>query len=366
MRVLMSYHGLMDPDSGACGSMVKIGREMQARGVTVDFWTYSDLPKLGSTVSNHFRFPFRLAKRVGSEPRPDLLDACTGDSWVVGGSRHRGSVPVVVRSSGLEHQFLGPKRRPGESWKFTLYWRWFTLWTVGRALRRADHFVALTQGEADYAVQRIGMRREDVSVMAHIMPKHFYQPPPRSLPEEFSIAWVAIWDERKGRDELVKALDKVHAAGVPFRLTLAGTRFPETAILPSIPAAWRDRVTVIEKLPNSDLPKLYATHHVFAFPSRYEGFGKSLTEAMLCGCPPVCTHAGVAEGLVRDGVNGRLVGIEDPAGLAEALLWCARHPAETERLGMQARQDVQSVFSDSVYDERVALYERLIAGARSR
>jgi glycosyltransferase involved in cell wall biosynthesis len=364
MNVLMTYHGLMDPDSGACGSMVKIGQEMRQRGLTVDFWTYSDLARRGSTVSNHFRFPFSVSRRIHRDRKPDLLDACTGDSWVVGGLRNGSPVPVVIRSSGLEHQYMGEKRSPKESWQFTLYWRWFTLWSVGRALRRADHFIALTRGEAEFAANRLGVARERISVMAHIMPAHFYAPPKRALPTEFSILWVASWNERKGKVELVLALDQLHAEGVDFKLTLAGTRVPQAAIHAEIPAAWRSRVHVMESLPNTALPDLYAKHHVFAFPSRYEGFGKSLTEAMLCGCPPVCTNAGVAEGLIRDGVNGYLVGIDRADELAAAFRHAASHRDGLEKLGAQARTDVQALFSDRVYDERVALYRRLIDAKR--
>lgn len=42
-------------------------------------------------------------------------------------------------------------------------------------------------------------------------------------------------------------------------------------------------------VPNSDLPALYAGAAVFVYPSRYEGFGLPVLEAMSCGAPVICT-----------------------------------------------------------------------------
>jgi glycosyltransferase involved in cell wall biosynthesis len=49
-----------------------------------------------------------------------------------------------------------------------------------------------------------------------------------------------------------------------------------------------DTVRFLPGLPEADLPAMYSGAEVFAFPSRYEGFGLPPLEAMACGAPVLC------------------------------------------------------------------------------
>ena len=58
---------------------------------------------------------------------------------------------------------------------------------------------------------------------------------------------------------------------------------------------------------------------VFVLPSRSEGMGRVLQEAMASGVAVVASRVGGIPELVRDGVSGLLVDPDDPAALAEAI-----------------------------------------------
>jgi glycosyltransferase involved in cell wall biosynthesis len=51
-----------------------------------------------------------------------------------------------------------------------------------------------------------------------------------------------------------------------------------------------DEVKVLGYLPYDDLPRVYNLARVMVFPSRFEGFGIPLVEAMACGCPVACSN----------------------------------------------------------------------------
>jgi glycosyltransferase involved in cell wall biosynthesis len=68
-----------------------------------------------------------------------------------------------------------------------------------------------------------------------------------------------------------------------------------------------------------DVAGLYLALDAYVVPSRQEGGPKSVLESMASGVPIVSTRVGQAAELIRDGVNGRLVDVEDVEALADAL-----------------------------------------------
>jgi len=79
----------------------------------------------------------------------------------------------------------------------------------------------------------------------------------------------------------------------------------------------------------ASLPALYAGARVFLYPSRYEGFGLPVLEAMAAGTPVICSNAASLPEVA--GVDGAvLIAVDDAEALYEALMraleddvWCA-------------------------------------------
>lgn len=68
-----------------------------------------------------------------------------------------------------------------------------------------------------------------------------------------------------------------------------------------------------------ELSGLYGALDAYVVPARQEGGPKGVLEAMACGVPVISTRVGQASEIIRDGVNGRLVAVEDSDALADAL-----------------------------------------------
>ena len=105
---------------------------------------------------------------------------------------------------------------------------------------------------------------------------------------------VATQEPRKNLERLLDAYSRLPVmvrAGFP--LVLAGGKGWENKVLESR-IFQMERAGEIRRLgyvPEADLPLLYAGAHAFAFPSRYEGFGLPLLEALSCGIPSLTSRS---------------------------------------------------------------------------
>jgi glycosyltransferase involved in cell wall biosynthesis len=77
---------------------------------------------------------------------------------------------------------------------------------------------------------------------------------------------------------------------------------------------------------------------IFALSSRYEGFGNVLIEAMACGVPVVATSSPGTREIIKDGVDGLLVDVHEPAALAAALERLLRDDGLRHRMSQEARR----------------------------
>ncbi len=96
-----------------------------------------------------------------------------------------------------------------------------------------------------------------------------------------------------------------------------------------------------EQVPNSDIPSLLDESTALVLPSRSEGMGRVVVEALLRGRPVVATRVGGIVDLVRDGENGLLVESGDTSALADAIVRVLTDRAVAERLASRARDSVE-------------------------
>lgn len=103
-----------------------------------------------------------------------------------------------------------------------------------------------------------------------------------NLPDKFILS-VGTQEPRKNLERLSQAAQKL---GIP--LVLVGRH------------GWGSKTQTLGYVPDFDLPSLYASSSVFAYPSLYEGFGFPLLEAMSCGTPVVTSNISSMPEIVGD------------------------------------------------------------------
>ncbi len=101
---------------------------------------------------------------------------------------------------------------------------------------------------------------------------------------------------------------------------------------------------------------------IFVFPSRQETFGLSQIEAMACGLPCVVANIeGVTTDIFEHGVDGLLVGQDDPEGFSRAVISLLGDEALARRLGQQAMAKVDQQFTVQIISRKYsALYRELL------
>jgi glycosyltransferase involved in cell wall biosynthesis len=188
--------------------------------------------------------------------------------------------------------------------------------------------------------------------------------PYEPLPAEATAARLGRWPDlattpfilhvgsnqaRKNRETLIDAFALLQADW-PGDLALAGP--PLTPALNARIArhGLGDRVRVLEHPTNQELHALYCAATVFAFPSRFEGFGWPIAEAQACGCPVVTSDAEPMREVA--GGAARLADPNDAEALAAALFGLLQDPAERARLVARGLENARR-FAPATMAERL-------------
>lgn len=153
-----------------------------------------------------------------------------------------------------------------------------------------------------------------------------------------------IEDNAKGVFWLPQILEQLT---IPYRLTVAGNG-PDLNELRRSLARFGDRVQFSGWVAPDQVSALARQHDVLIMPSRFEGFGLTLIEAMAEGCVPVVSRIhGVTDSIVDDRRDGFLFPIGDHAKAARLINELARDPARLHRAGLAAIAKVHSKFDNA-------------------
>lgn len=112
--------------------------------------------------------------------------------------------------------------------------------------------------------------------------------------------------------------------------------------------------------PTADIQQEYINSSVFAFSSRFEGFGMVLVEAMACGLPVISFDCPCGpKDIIQNHVDGLLVANGNIEKLAEAIIWMTQHPEQRKAMAAKAIDNVQRFKIDQTAEQWKSLFDSL-------
>lgn len=209
-----------------------------------------------------------------------------------------------------------------------------------------------------------GVAREDQTVLIRgsgVDPSVFVATPPPPGTPMVLLPSRLLWD--KGLAELVDAARQLRAAGVDFRLVLAGdtdVHNPRSASEATV-REW-EREGLLEWWGHrTDMATVMQQASIVVLPSYREGLPKALLEAGAAGRPAVTTNVPGCREVVQPGVNGLLVPPRDAPALAAALRQLLEDEPARLAMGERARGVVLDHFSEwRVVQDTLRLYRHLL------
>jgi glycosyltransferase involved in cell wall biosynthesis len=309
---------------------------------TLDFYPLNGrVTRLWLDVGTSRRLPFatlilsvrrvRLLRRILRDSRPDAVVSFIDVP----------NIYAILAASGLNIRVIVAERTHPAVNR-----------TIGRAWRllrrlcysQADAVVAQTQDAGRWLERNCRAR-------VRVIPNFLRDLPAVQYSREKTIIAVGRLSFEKGFDLLLEAFASLSAKFPDWRVCVIGDGIERASLM-----RLRDELHMTDRIEFvgevSQVETWMARAALLVHPSRREGFPNVVLEAMGMGMAVICAdcRAGPSE-LIEDGVNGRLVPVDDVRALEQAMSELMTSPLLRERLGAEAIK-VRARFSQDLIMEK--------------
>nr|AAS55730.1 putative mannosyltransferase [Aneurinibacillus thermoaerophilus] len=246
--------------------------------------------------------------------------------------------------------------------------RHHSLW-LPYSIKKADHIIAVSQHTKEDIIRYYDVPDEKISVIylaADDQIKKEDRPLKEevqakyNLPEKYAL-YVGTIEPRKNIPFMLEgyALAK-QKYKFPHKLVIAGAKGWKYEKVYETFEKYRLHNDVIFTgyVEDMDLPVLYENADVFLFPSRYEGFGIPVLEAMQCGVAVIASNVSSLPEIV--GEAGRLVSLEKPEEFIDSIGELLTNEAKRREYEEAGRRQARMFSWKKAASETVTVYRSLL------
>lgn len=306
---------------------------------------------------------------VAAKPQPTEKAAKTTAVWCFSGRksavakawwRSRGIVKDLVRDGvqvyhGLSGELPTGLKKAGIRGVVTIhdliflrhpeYYHWWDVqlyaWKFRQTLKEADRIIAISERTRQDIIELGGAEYADrISVIYQSFSPKFTTTATAEQKTAVRQRWqlparyilnVGTIERRKN---VLLAADALELLPQDVHLVVVGRQTDYARELPQ-----SERIHLLSGVSDEDLAVIYQLAEVFVYPSRYEGFGIPIIEAIAAGLPVVaCTGSCLEE---AGGPHCRYVGPDDVIGMAEALKMSLKGAPEREERIRKSREYIR-------------------------
>ena len=253
--------------------------------------------------------------------------------------------------------------------KYAVHQQYYSRYAVPFLLRRTPHLIAVSHHTRQDLAGRIGVGAHHITVVHHgvDLGRFTDDHPQRRLSTlarhgitgPYLLYPARLEHPGKNHVTAVAALALLRArGGIVPRLVFAGSpwRHVDEILAAIAKEGLQDLVTITGFIPDEELVDLYHGATAMIYPSRYEGFGMPLVEAMAAGVPIICSNAACLPEVIGDA--GILVDPEDAAAFAEAAAVLLADPVRRDDLRQRGLRRAATFTWDRAATETMAVLQR--------
>ncbi len=276
-----------------------------------------------------------------------------------------GELPIGLKKSGIKgivtiHDLIF-MRHPE-------YYNWLDVkiyeWKFRQTLKEADRIIAISECTKRDIIELGGISGDNIDVIYQSCNPRFFSSPdshPSSLPPHLSslppryMLCVGTIEERKNLMLAMRSLahlpEDIHLVAVGKQTKYAAQVEAEAEKL-----GLKHRLHMLSGVSDADLHTIYSLAEVFVYPSRYEGFGIPIIEAIFSGLPVVaCTGSCLEE---AGGPDCLYVHPDDVEGFAQCVSRMLIGSSERDARIQNSQNYVQRFRGTDVAGQVMEVYSR--------
>lgn len=315
-------------------------------------WPEKDLRSFERILPG-FSVPFGNVRAHLNWPLPDVADA----DFVILSSYTSLTGQLLMRSKLPRGRWLywGERMRQQTGVKRTVQSQ------LAAPIERAAGVVAIgSVAEQDYRDRFPQLRHFCIPYHCDLDPFFAIRRNPDARSSTMTFFFCGQMIERKAVDILLLAFDRLIADGMDARLLLVGREAELPKFMNLVSPATRARVQYEGFQAPEALPDYFSRADVFVLPSRHDGWGVVVNQALATGLPVITSNA-VGAGLdyVKTGINGVMVTPGDADGLYDAMRNLAKNPEMARMWGVKSREMARSLTPEVGADKWVEVFKDL-------